>query len=260
MRVVCCLLVVLAAAGCGDESYRADIAGNTLPYYELRRDLDAALSSPWEKEGISLRVPHSFTEQPGPPSPTKEQRDDPDWEPPRDRRQPDYLRDQRLPGLKGAWKGPLPGEGERVGNRWLYVLDSRGLEDDPVEPGLDPDRFAYEVTDRFARAFNLPTPELERFKWMAFPQTPHPFAPSVRYQVPPTALLEELEGQSHQVELYVHQARGRTVILALVMPEGATSAPDLGGARDLMLQTLDVTSTAGGAAGTTPAAGGGPGF
>jgi len=244
MRIPCCLLVVLSLAGCGDDGYRADLANNTVPYFDQRYELDTTLSAPWEKAGISLRVPKTFTEQPAPAPPTKEQKEDESWEPPPDKRQPDYF-EGRLPGLKGAWQGPLPSAGQKAGNRWLYVLDTLALEDDPVEPGLDPERYVDEIADRFARALNLQTPDVERFKWTSFPQTQQPFAPPVRYRVPPAPLVEEFgEGVEHQVELYVHEGRGRTVILALVMPQDLILAPEMSASRDLMLQTLSVNTPA----------------
>ncbi|MFH5804108.1 hypothetical protein [Alienimonas sp. DA493] len=263
MRVPCCLLLVFAAAGCGDAEYLADFRGNTVPYFEQRQALDAALAAPWQYAGITLRPPRGFSEVSAPPEPTQEQLEDEYFVPPADPRQPTYLLDP-LPGLKGAWKGPLPGAGEQAGNRWLYVLDSRNLEDDPVAPNLEPDRFVEEVTDRFARAMNLPTPELEQFKPMTFPTSSEPFARPVQYRTTPSPLVGEFgDEQIHRVELYVYDAGGRKVIVALVMPEEAMIGPEFGEPRDLMLQTLEVGAPtaaprAGGGGGGAPA--GGPSF
>ncbi|NNJ26045.1 hypothetical protein [Alienimonas chondri] len=267
MRFSCCLLLVLAASGCGDSDYQADFTGNTVPYFAQRQEVDAALSAPWEKFGMSLRVPRGFKEQPPPPKPTKEELEDEFWEPPVDKRQPTYLLDP-LPGMKGAWQGPLPGEGEQVGHRWLYVLDTAGLKDDPVMPGLAPENFVFEIADRFARSMELngrflATPEPEQFKPRTFPEPPQPFAPPVQYRTPPAPLVGDFgDGQVHRVELYAHQLGGRTTIIALVMPEEAMIGPGMGDSRDLMLQTLEFGTAASGAApqGGAPPAGGGPGF
>ena len=262
MRRSCALVLLLAACGCGDASYREDMANNTVPFYEQTAELNAALAAPWQKGGITLRVPRGFNEQPAPPPPTKEELEDDFYEPPPDKRQPTYLLDP-LPGLKGAWKGPLPGAGEAVGNRWLYVIDSRGLEDDPIDPGLSAENLVYEVADRFARAMNEPTPEPESFKDITFPQPPRPFARPVRYRTPQKTLVGEFgDGQMHQVDLYVHQAGPRTVIVALVMPEAAMIGPQLAASRDLMLQTLEVNApiAAPAPSGGGAPAGGGVGF
>ena len=258
MRVPCCALLVLAAAGCGDADYRRDFAENTLPYYSQRQALDVALNAPWEKAGISLRVPKSFSEQLGPPPPTKEQKEDEFWEPPPDKRQPDYLLD-RLPGLRGAWKGPLPGAGEQAGNRWLYVLDSAALKDDPVDSGMDPAQFAFEVTDRFARALNVERSDYpEEFKEVTFPRTPQRFARPVQYRSPRIPLMGKFSDRDelvHVADIFVHEAGARTVIVAMVMPEGAMRRPAISEPRDLMLQTLEV----GAARAAAPPAGGGGG-
>ncbi|QDT17249.1 hypothetical protein [Alienimonas californiensis] len=252
MRVPCGLLLVLAAAGCGDAEYLADFKGNTVPYYAQRQALDAALAAPWQYAGISLRTPRGFSAVSPPPKPTKEQLEDEFFIPPPDPRQPTYLLDP-LPGLKGAWKGPLPPAGEQAGQRWLYVLDSRNLDDDPVAPNLDPDQFVEEITDRFARAMNLRTPEPQSFQSMPFPRSAAPFARPVQYSTPPKPLIGEFgDEQIHRVELYVYDSGGRKVIVALVMPEEAMIGPELGEPRDLMLQTLEV-----GMPSATPQPGGG---
>ncbi|MEM9703967.1 MAG: hypothetical protein AAF907_16125, partial [Planctomycetota bacterium] len=241
---------MVAVAGCGDAEYASDFTENTVPFFTQKQKLDTALSGPWEKFGYSVRIPKSFTEVAPPPAPTQEQKDDPDWEPPDDLRQPDYLLDYGLPGMKGAWEGPLPGEGQRVGERWLYVLDNRKLEDDEIDPGLPPEDFVYEIADRFARSMErdgqfLATPEPEQFKTMTFPQSPQPFAPPVQFETPQAPLVGDFgDGLVHRVELYVHRAGSLTTVVALVMPEDAMAGPEIGEPRDLMLQTF--------AAGQTP--------
>ena len=253
MRPLPALLLVFvcgALAGCGAESYSKDLKGNTVPYFELQRDLNANLSGPWEQRGISLRVPQSFSLVAPPAAPTEEELEDEFYQPPRDERQPAYLT-RDLPGLRAAWRFG-GGAGESAGQRWLYVLDSRDLEDDPVEPGLEPAELPFEVTDRFAEAFNLPTPPTDAWTDARFPQAPRPFAPPVQYRTPPEALTGDIDGVEHTAELYLHEERGRFVLLALVAPT-ETLATDRGltAARDLMLQTLDVN-----AATAAPAAGG----
>ena len=177
------------------------------------------------------------------------------FEPPRDERQPAYL-SRDLPGLRAAWRFG-GGAGEAAGERWLYLIESSNLDDDPVEPGLDPADLPFEVTDRFAEALNLPTPQIETWVDAKFPQSPRPFAPQVSYLTPPEVLTGGIGGVEHTAELYLHRDGGRTVILALVAPTDAlTNDRTLTTARDLMLQTLDVS---GRAAPPAPSGGGGGG-
>ena len=227
--------------GCGGEGYSRDLKANTVPYFELQRDLNANLAAAWESRGISLRVPQSFSLVPPPPAPTEEEAEDEYYEPPRDERQPAYLT-RDLPGLRAAWSfgGSV---GERAGQRWLYVLDSRDLENDPVEPGLDPAELPFAVVDRFGEALNLPTPPTEAYVDARFPQAPRPFAPPVQYRTPPEALTGDLDGVEHTAEVYLREDGGRFVLLVLVAPtETLTADRGLTTARDLMLQTLDVSN------------------
>ena len=234
------LPVCSALAGCGAESYSADLKGNTVPYFELQRDLNTNLGGPDGAGGVTLRVPRSFAAVPPPPKPTDEELEDEFFESPRDERQPAFLT-RDLPGLSAAWTFG-GGAGQSAGQRFLYLLDSRDLEDDPVEPGLDPIDLPYEVVDRFAEAFNLKTPQVESYVPTRFPQSPRPFAPPVQYRVPPEALTGDLDGVEHTAEVYLHEAGGRNVLLVLVAPTDAlTGDRTLTAARDLMLQTLDVS-------------------
>ena len=248
---VCGVLACVGTAGCGGESYSRDLKANTVPYFELQRDLNANLAGPWESRGISLRVPQSFTLVPPPPAPTDEESEDEYYEPPRDERQPAYLA-RDLPGLRAAWRFG-GGAGESAGERWLYVLDSSDLEDDPVEPGLEPTELPLEVVDRFCETLNLTTPSPEAYVDARFPQAPRPFAPPVSYLTPPEALTGDIDGVEHTVEVYLHEDGGRNVLLVLVAPtETLTADRGLTTARDLMLQTLDVSN----ARSAAPTAGG----
>lgn len=270
MRTPCCAVLILAAAGCGDADYRADFTQNTVPYYAQRQRVDAALSGVWENGGIQLRVPKSFSEVSPPPSPTKEQREDEYFVPPKDPRQPDYLLagrsdPGRLPGLRGAWKmQPRAGQ---AGERWLYVLDSTALKNDPEEPGLDPEKFVDTVADRFARSMKkdgriLSTPT--EYKTKTYPQSQEPFAPPVQYKTPQTRLsgrFSDDDGAAeHRVELYVHERGSRTIMVILVMPEGGETGQSLREPTDLMLQTLvvgDAARSRGPAGGGRPSGGAG---
>ena len=242
------------ACGCGYESYNADLRENTVPYFEQRQDLDTNLSSPWERFGLSLRVPRGFDEVNPPPPPTNEELEDPDLEEPADPRQPDYLL-SALPGLRGAFRGPQPGAGEVVGQRWVYVLDSRGLKDDPVDPGLPEEELPFAVADRFAAALNIPdTPEPTEFVPIKFPQAAKPFAVPVEYFKPATTMVGEFgDGVPHVVDLYVRRDGPRRTVIVQVMPEAAVIRDAaVGTARDLMLQTLETGKPA-----AAPRAGGG---
>ena len=244
-----------ALIGCGYDEYERDFAANTLPYFELRRELDATLATPWNGPGVSLRVPQGFDLVSPPSPPTEEELADEFYQPPRDPRQPEYLRDD-LPGLKAAWRGP---GGEKPGQRWIYLLDSSNLEDDPVAPDLAPEEFLYAVADRFARTLDLPTPSDDAYRRQTFPTPARPFAPQVAYSVPPEPLTGFIDGVDHRVELYAHESGGRITIVAVVLPtDDLLSDRSLGAARDLMLQTLETGRIARRAA---PAGrGGGAGF
>ena len=256
---LCCGAASLAA-GCGYDGYERDFAENTLPYFELRRELDGALSAPWERSGISLRVPQGYRFVSPPPEPTKEELEDEYYQPPADPRQPEYLVDD-LPGLKAAWQLPAPQAGT-VGQRWLYVLDSAGLENDPVRPGLPAEELVFEVADRFARTFNLNTPRAEEYRRENFPSPPRPFAPQVAYEAPGEPLTGDVDGVEHRVELFVHREGGRVTVLALVVPtEALMNDRSLGNDRDLMLQTLEVSrSSRSSAPAQAPPGGGGAAF
>ena len=248
-------LIPLTLCGCGGESYSKDLTGNTVPYFALQRELNANLAGPYEARGIGLRVPASFRFVDPPKPPTDEEREDEYYQPPPDERQAAYLR-RDLPGMRAAWRF-AGAPGQPGGERWLYLLDSRDLEDDPEEPGLEPAELPFAVTDRFAEAFNVPTPPIESFRPARYPAAPTNFAPAVNYRVPPEVLVGEIEGTEHTAEVYVHENRGRHLVLVLVAPtETLTSDRGLTTARDLMLQTLEVSNARRSAPARTPSPGG----
>ena len=249
-----CVAGCVSLAGCGSEAYERDMARNTVPYFELRQELDANLGPLWSKRGVTFRPPRGFTEV-APPAPLSAEDEEAGLDPPVDRRQPTFL-NFGLPGLLGAWTGPAGKVGEPAGERWLYAFDTAGLEDDPVTEGLDPEEMLPELLDRFARGFDAVPPPLDALRAETYPTPARRFVDPVRFEVLDRPLSGLIGDVPHRLELYAYRTGSRETVLVLLLPEAAFGDASLDGARKLMLQTLTVNAPPR----RDPAAAGGTGF
>ena len=231
--------LLLPLTGCGSAaSYEADLVENTVEYFELRQRLDAALNGPSSSAGITLRVPKGFARVRA-PEPLTEEEIEAGAEEPEDERQTGYLPFD-MPGLRLAWRA-RPRPGASPGQRWIYVFDTRRLEDDPVNPALDPEELFFDVADRFAEGLDRPQPDLDNLTRQVYPTPAERFAEEVTYDVLPAPLVGEIDGVEHQIEFYALRTGRRETIVTLVYPaEDLRDDAALQAARDLMLQTLRV--------------------
>lgn len=256
---LCCC----ALAGCYAHGYEQRLE-NTRKLYARMELLDANLGRYWADEtGVQLRPPIQFS-----PLAAASQGDAGNPNAP-DLRQPNYMSNFELPGLRGAFfSKPLRfhgSEGAAGGEEhgYLYVLTNHHLRNS--------DKFGSFATDFVRDLSSVLHAGVKPDDWRdeKFPSQVGALAQVVPYKSLVINPNETLGGFERRFSLYLHEAAGGTqVIVMFVVPKGLDGSDKLDALRiPLCLETLRVGNAAPAAssggttsAGTSPPPRQGPSF
>lgn len=282
MAAVLCMVFV---CGCGAEVYEKRLA-ETVKHYEYMDKINSAVvPTPFNADGISIRVPKKFTPIIyDPRSRKKQDADEPEEEStdePKDPRQPDYM-EIELPGLEAAWKMmvsvPL-GDKDVQRPVYLYAMtNAKRWRRFKKEGAKDPKELHKDLLSELGQELDLIDALQEATgAGMASgdPKTNRYFSISVpdkseeRYTAPKnfTAINLVPEDRTyHDVEtefhVYLYSEGDAFAALLLVVPLNANPSERILERMEIALHTMNAFKpdvTAGAAAGGNPATGGGGG-
>ena len=241
----------MTLVGCGAERYDRRFENNSKPFLSDRAELDRNLASDWSREGIHLRVPKEFTEEPEPSEETAAVK----------------LPDQRMlkiPGLLGTFTqtvSAISDNGETLefpariallSNRELLESNDTAEED---ESDLDPAKFSEFVWGALAEA--LPSAATKPESWTIGGRN---FQPTLRYD---RSRFESTGGViDYEVQLFAYADPNSPVQVAIItmIPKQLENGGPLETQLPLSLRTLRITEPGGDGGTTAEGAAAGPNF
>jgi hypothetical protein len=226
-------LLLVAAAGCGRETYLARL-DETRRYFAYEERLNQNLTPvAWAGRGFLLRVPKQFA-----PITNKGTEE-------RDPRQPTFAEGLELPGLQGAWQAnfQLTGEGGH-GPGWLYLCSNYDFlskkEDAGKAAGLNND-----VIQTIARAVGQQQMKsIEKLPlYEVPPRSEEAFVDKRQYHAINPGIPALVDDKQYRVRIYTYakEKSPAQICLIYVLPDNVVQAAGLDRAIDMSLETLVVT-------------------
>ena len=244
-------LLSMTLLGCGAERYDRRFAENSKPFMEDRAELDRNLASDWSRQGIHMRVPEGFAEEPAESEETAAVK----------------LPDQRmlkLPGVLGSFSKTVSaisenGETLEVPAR-IALLSNRELLDsddtpEEEEPDVKPAKFGEVIWGALAEAMPSAATKPESHTIGG-----ENFQPTLRYDL---SQFESTGGViNYEVQLFTYSDPNSPVQVAIItmIPKQLENSGPLDMQLPLSLRTLRIAEQSAGDGTAAPGAPTGPNF